>query len=660
VKPVAIWIWVSAMATLAGWTLSAVGQLNRPGYIIFGATAFMILFVCKRPLGLCGGRATTTREVRSRRNNEAGAGLSPPSQTVSLPLWLRGWKRFRRRFRRPLPLCFAILAALIFLGGALYAPSNHTALSYRTPRVLHWLAEGGWLWIDTPNYRMNDRACGIEWLSAPIFLFLRSDRLLFLLNFIPYLLLPGLFFSICRSLGTCGRVAWQWMWVFPAGYAFLLQAGSAGNDTFPTVYGLAAIGFAFRAWKNRQVLDVWLSALSAALLTGAKASNLPLLLPWAILIAPLFRVVRQNVIGTVAIAVLALLVSFLPTAILNIHYCHDWSGLRMENAGMDMKNPFVGIWGNILIFILDNFLPPFFPMAGWWNQHALEIWPRFIVAPMRANFESGFHILGELPTEDWVGIGFGVSLLVAVSVAAALFYRRRHQLVGCRPANDRLPALVVRLVLLAPWFSLLAYCMKSGMVTGARLISPYYPLLLPGLLVLPGQSMVVRRTWWKALVALAMLLAFPVLILTPGRPLWPAQTILASLHATHPNNGAIARAFEVYKVYSMRPDPLAQVRALLPPDVNVVGFMAAEDDIEVSLWRPFGSRVVKDLLVTDSPDKIRSRGIEYVVVGGFNLKLRHTTLEEWLRKSRAEAIASTTATVKVAEGEQPWYVVKLK
>ncbi len=126
---------------------------------------------------------------------------------------------------------------------------------------------------------MNDRACGIEWLSAPLLLFTKSDRALFLLNFIPFLLLPGLVFSIFTRLGVRARVAWQWMWLLPTGYDFLLQAGSIANDTFPAVYALAAVDFAARAWQSRRAADLWHSILAAALLTGAKASNLPLLLP---------------------------------------------------------------------------------------------------------------------------------------------------------------------------------------------------------------------------------------------------------------------------------------------------------------------------------------------------------------------------------------------
>ena len=212
-----------------------------------------------------------------------------------------------------------MLALLVFLGGILYPPSNYTGLNYRVARVLQWLAHGQWCWIHTPNYRMNDRACGIEWLTAPLLLFTKSDRALFLINFIPFLLLPGLIFSVFRRLGVRARVAWQWMWLLPTGYNFLLQAGGVANDTFPAVYALAALDFGCRAWISRRPADLWHSYLAAALLTGAKASNLPLLLPWAILILRAAAFAPQPVM-TLLVILLAALVSFLPTAILNVHY----------------------------------------------------------------------------------------------------------------------------------------------------------------------------------------------------------------------------------------------------------------------------------------------------------------------------------------------------
>jgi len=627
---VKLWLWVSALATLTGWTLSAFGAFNSVGYTIFLAAFAVFIVIFREQL----------RGTADKTHSRA--------------------KKFFRRLRRPLPGCFALLALLIFIGGALYPPGNYTGISYRIPRVLQWLAQGQWFWIHTPNYRMNDRACGIEWMSAPLLLFTKSTRGLFLINFIPFLLLPGLIFSVFTRLGVRARVAWQWMWLFPTAYDFLLQAGSVANDTFPTVYALAALDFACRAWKSRRLSDLWHSIIAAALLVGAKASNLPLLLPWAILIFALLPLLRKRILSTALILLLALVVSFLPTAILNMHYLHgDWSGLSIEREGMNMKQPLVGIWGNALLIPFNNLIPPVFPVAGWWNQHALHLLPQFIVRPMDANFEQGYQVIGELPTEDWAGMGFGLSVLLICSLGAAWCNTRRNPKRALLGSALAIPREFRSLVLWSPWIALLAFCIKSGMVTPQRLIAPYYPLLLPSLLLGVGQSEIIRRRWWRILALGVYLLAFLVLVVSPDRPLWPAKTILSKAVTKHPDSHSLTRALNVYAVYAKRSDPLANVRELLPPDAKTIGFIGTEDDTDLSLWLPLGQRSVKHFFLNDPPEQLRAQ-VQIVVVGGFNLKNHSVVLEDWLQQAGAEVIASTTATLKVSEGEQSWYVVKFR
>ena len=625
---VKIWIWVSVFASLAGWTLSVFGQLNALGYAVFSVVAAFV-FV----------------QVLAR-----GA--------VRFPAVPWRWRKFRRRFCRPFPLMFAALALLVFLGGALFPPSNHTGLSYRIPRVLHWLQAEEWFWIYTPNFRLNTRACGIEWLSAPLLLFTKSDRGLFLLNFFPFLLLPGLSFSVLTRLGVCARVAWRWMWLLPTGYVFLLQAGSAGNDAYPAVYALAAVDFACRAWASRRASDVWHSLLAIALLNGAKASNLPLTLPWLVLVLPLWPLLKKNLPGTLRVIALALVVSFLPTAILNLQYCGDWSGLNFERPGMDMKNPFVGILGNALLLLVNNLCPPFFPLAGWWNHHALPLLPGFVARPMVANFEDGFHLLWELPTEDWAGVGPGVGVLMLISALwAVIGFRRRNN--TSRPTHGISPT-ILRLALIAPWLALMAYGAKSGMVTPARLIAPYYVLLLPLLLVGAEQAVLVRQRWWRGLAWAVFLVAFAVLIVTPARPLWPAKTILTKAVAAQPDNRLLARALKTYSVYSIRSDPLAEIRAQLPPDLKLVGFLGGPDDLDISLWRPYGSRQVAQFARGAPPEEIHARKIKYAVVSGLLFDLEGDSFDEWLVKTRAEVLATATVTIAVSAGPQRWFLVRFK
>jgi len=622
---VRIWVWLSVLASVAGWVLSALGQLNRAGYAVFALVVGIGVWLGRRKLGWLWAEQ----------------------------VWC--WPKARKRFRRWLPAGFAVLAFLVLLGAALYPPTTHQALSCRVPRVLHWLAEGQWHWIHTPAARLNDRPCGLVWMWAPLVAFTKSDRGLFLTNFIPLLLLPGLCYSVLTRLGVRGRVAWHWMWLLPTGYSYLLQGGSLGDDAAPAVYALAAMDFGLRAWASRRPADLWMSVLAAAMLSGAKVTNLPLLLPWAILVVPLLPVLLRRPVVTAGLVVLAATVSFLPTAALNQYHCGDWTALKLEPPVIAIKNPLVGLWGNALL-LLKNLAPPFFPAARWWNATALTWLPEGMRGAIERNFEPSFVLLGELPTEDAAGLGFGVSWLLVVSVAAAWWVGRGARAAG--GGKQLMPAGLRRAVLVAPWVSLLAYGLKNAMVDLPRHISAYYPLLVAALLLAAGHAVVVRRQWWRGLAWGVLALAVPVVVLVPGRPLWPARTVLTKLHELKPDSRLIERALTVYRVYGMRSDPLANVRALLPQGLKVVGFMGTIDDVDISLWRPLGSRKVKHILLSDSGEAIRQRGIRYAVLGQANLEENKTTLAEWQARTGAELVATAVATVTVTQGPREWYVLR--
>ena len=621
---VRFWIWLTALASLAGWTLSALGQLNRTGYAVFIITA----------AGL-----------------SLGFGWRPRCTWPSLG-------KFRGRFRRPLPGLFALLTLAVLIGSLLYPPSNYTGLNYHLGRVLQWIGHGQWWWIHTPVIRMNYAGCAFEWLTTPVVLFTGTDRFLFLVNFIPFLLLPGLVFSLFTRLGVRRRTAWHWMWLLPTGYNFLLQGGSIGNDAFGAIYALAAVDFGCRAWESRRVQDLWCSLLAAAVLTGIKPVSLPLLLPWAIVTFPLLLKFRRQWLATMPVAGLALVASFAPQALMNWTHTGDWLARNIEPFQKSIHQPLVGIIGNLFQILQDNVVPPIFPLAGWWNVHAPSLLPHSLAAAFDANFESGFYIVGEVPTEDLTGLGFGVCGLMMISVTASLWLR-----CPAKPfqnsAAGALPRWLAQSVLVASWLAFIAYAMKSGITTGARLIAPYYLLLIPLLLTGAGQARLTRLGWWRQLACFVPALAFLVLIVSPDRPLWPAKTILREVLARHPGQKTATRALDVYTLYAKRNDALAAVRELLPAGVKELGFIGDGDDCDVSLWRPFGSRRVDHFLLTDPPEMIRTN-VQYVVVGGWNLSVDNQRIDDWLQRNHAELIATTNLTVKLGEGPQNWYLTRLK
>ena len=113
--------------------------------------------------------------------------------------------------------------------------------------------------------------------------------------------------------------------------------------------------------------------------------------------------------------------------------------------------------------------------------------------------------------------------------------------------------------------------------------------------------------------------------------------------ALKPDQRLLTRALTVYSVYDKRSDPLAKVRALLLLGVSVVGFMGTPDDIDISLWQQLGSRRVKHILASDSPDRIRQRDIRYAVVGEAKLLENHLTMADLQRRPGAELVVVVRA-----------------
>jgi hypothetical protein len=622
---VAWWIVFCAFCNCAGWILSAIQQLNVFGYgIAFGAGAVVVFVLRKRLF--------------------PGTGAGSP------------WRKARRRFRRVFPLGFLVLAAMVVLGGTLYAPNNYDAMAYRLPRILHWLAAGRWHWVHTDFGRLNVRASGIEWVSVPLMLFTASDRLLFLINVASLLLLPGLVFSVFTRLGVRPRVAWYWMWLLPTGYCFLLQAGGIANDLFGAVFPLAAVDLALRARRSQKVSQLWLSILAAAMVTSSKTSNLPLLLPWVVAVVPCVGLLRRKVVATLGVCLAAGLVSVLPNLVMNVKYGGDWTGISVEHVDSVQGFSALRVANNALLMTMQNLVPPVFPLAGAWN-HAME---RVEPAAWRAKMESlcepqsAHWELVEMQMEEDAGLGFGVSLLLLGSLIGGLMAK------GGRPAAPGWFSgnLLAWGIILSTLLSLVVFTAKTGMSGPVRHAAPYYALLIPAVLLTGNQVRVVRARLWKWAGVASFGLAGLVVILSPARPLWPALTVLRALGFDHSDQRVAQRTWTVYSVYRQRPDAFAPVRRLLPDQVKRLGFVSS-DDPESALWRPYGTRWVLHICAADSPQETQQRGIDYALVSLLELtKNRHMNLEAWLKANDFDVVQRFSLRLRASAEPRDWLLVK--
>jgi hypothetical protein len=625
--PVRLWVWLCAGLNCAGWGLSAVGQLNVAGYL----TVLL-----------------------------AGAGLLAVwSLRAHPPGTFRFFPRLpHRRFRRWFPLAFLLCTALSLLGGAIWAPDNYDGLSYRLPRILHWLAAGQWHWIHTIFPRVNARACGVEWVSAPLLALTRTDRLLFLINIVSFLLLPGLIYSLFTRLGVRRRAAWHWMWLVPTGYGLLLQAGSVGNDLFGVPFVLAAVDFALRARTSGSARDLFTSILAAALITSAKSSSLPLLLPWALALLPSWRLVFRWPLRLAAVAVLAVFASFLPTAILNAHFCHDWSGVKSEGTPI-VNDPPLRLANNLVLVAEQNLTPPVFPWAGQWNEAVKRAIPagleqRLLQAytePDAATYKTEF-----MQMEEGAGLGLGVTLLVCASLAAALRQTGRAAFrwdFGSREAGW------LTLLRWSPVVALLVLLSQSALFAIARILTPYYALLLPAVLAGLAQERLVRQTWWRAAAAVVFLLALLLVVITPPRPLFPVKSVLSVFPVDTAAPAVIQKARRVYNVYQSRNEAFAPVLSRLPPDLKILGLFTY-DDPETSLWRPFGSRRIEHVCPEDTAADLHRRGIEYVLIPRLKLEqMFHCPAEAWVHRVGGTVVDVIPLDIRAGSGPQEWWLVRL-
>jgi len=619
--PYILWITLCSWLVCTGWVLSSLHELNAGGYMLS-----LLLFVM---LVTWWVRVSITRERWITR------GLVV---------------RLRRRFCRPLPLIYLLLLALISMGDVLYAPTQYDALCYRLPRMLHWVSEGHWHWIHSFDNRLNLSAVNYEWMTMPLLALTRSDRWLWIPNLVSFALLPGLIFGMFRRLGMAPRAAWSWMWLLPSGFCFVTQAGSIGNDLTAVPFALASVYFALRA-RRGCYRDLALAILSTAMITGIKASNIPLVLPALLAALPTLYLLPRKPWTSLAVLLVAVMLSFLPMAFLNQLHAGHWTGDRENAGGMRITSPSAGLLGNGIMVTLASFQPPVLPQRGLTIGLVTHFLGEKRIEALKEAFPRFDPGLEELPVEEGSGLGLGVTFVL---VAGILLQFRL-------PRDAHSGTFSLNIVLLAGVVALGGFMIKMGSESAARLLMPYYPIVLAGVwMILVRRQNVVRLPAWRWGACVGALVAIPVLVLSPARPLWPALTFLKQLNATYRSSQPVSRALKVYETYRRRPQALAPVREALPVDARVVALASGGGDLETSLWWPLGSRELVHLFPRDGEEFLRQHGTKAICVSQRTLGcIWHTTPEEFAARFKGRIIATPEAIQVISWGEETWYVIQI-
>jgi hypothetical protein len=208
--------------------------------------------------------------------------------------------------------------------------------------------------------------------------------------------------------------------------------------------------------------------------------------------------------------------------------------------------------------------------------------------------------------------------------------------------------------------SLLALMMKSNVMATPRLMSAFYLLLIPSVLLNSSQSVLVRKSWWRICGLLVFFVAGSLVVLTPSRPLWPAKWVFSSLLLKCPDNPVIQRASRVYSVYAERNEAFAPILRLLPPETRTIGLVAT-DEPEATLWRPYGSRRIVHVVPGTLPEDLKRMGVSYVVLNRevFD-QCFNRPLENWLREFSGTTVANVPLDLRAHNSaSKDWALIKL-
>lgn len=544
------------LSWVAFFALSALDQLTTSGYIVFFSFSALLLMRLKIP------QAIKTRHTCFSR------------------------------FSYPPALVWLAVAFLILIGSLWHLPSNYDAYSYRIPRMLHWLAEGHWYWINGPDSRYDFMAAMWEITALPILAITGTDRFLFLPNFFCFLMLPGATFSLMRLLGAGRCISRLTMWVAPTGYGFILQSGSLGSDLLGATLFLISLVYLCKWLRNSHSLFLFISALALGFSTATKVSNIAFGLPWLLLLAPSLPKLFQKPALLFGTALCGALFSYLPFAAWNLSHGSGFAGDASSSAGKAGGPLLVSLAGNSIIWPAQNFAPPVFPIAARVQGIVEGAIPQPFLSSLKTQFEGAFKLgVGEIVTEDAAGLGFGTTLFACLLLLAKFFPQGPP--LSC-PTPRHLPFLLS----IGMFLSIGAFFLSTSMISISRILMPAYLPVIALLGIGRATDAAAKSRIFVGFAILLQLTAVVVLLLNPARPLLPVPGIASCFLPQE--SPLLKRIDTVYLAYGQRSRALTPIVESLGSGTTEIAFVAKADTLETGLWVPFGSRRILPIKAADA------------------------------------------------------------
>ncbi|MCE0498277.1 MAG: hypothetical protein LV481_10070 [Methylacidiphilales bacterium] len=189
------------------------------------------------------------------------------------------------------------------------------------------------------------------------------------------------------------------------------------------------------------------------------------------------------------------------------------------------------------------------------------------------------------------------------------------------------------IIALGLWVIFFFYMLLANSNQPARLICPFYVLLVPTLL--KGRIFRSNRFWRYARVITAMTMMLGLL-----SDLTLTENPLIALHSWQ----------NARRQSDLDAQGLAQQH--LPSGEKAVGCIRAWNERESWLWHPYGTRKVVELPYHPDLEQMNHAGIRYLFISSAMLQLNQQTIESWSEANHFQIIAP------LPPEPSNWYLVK--
>jgi hypothetical protein len=531
---------------------------------------------------------------------------------------------------------FLLLLGLIIISGLIYPPTMLDSLTYRMPRIFAWMQEGHIQFFPTADDRMNYMPHSWSLCMLPVIQLTGPDLLEWSWSCVSWIMLCIVAYDWAYELNGDKNRARQMAFVAAASTFAVLQAASSANDLFAGGLMLVTLRFVLEFERTRNWREIIWAVTGFCLAAGTKPQFAVFGLPLAIwfFASPAKPWQAFRWVWSPVLLVLWLVCSPAPSFFMNYNSYGTVAGPGVNYTTTGKGPQWNYLLGTTMI-VWQSFQPPVSPF-GLLNKKMDTLVEASGLKKDAPRFNLRVAVVAMV---DSAALG----LVASVMMTAGIFLTVRRRLVSRCSWQS--------LAFFAGLACLLLAMAKVVSENSGRAFCGFLYLGLPLAMVgwnsfSPGRL----KLWFY----FSLLSAVTAIVLTPGRPLWPAIFVHEHLLASEKFR-KFADVLEPYFKYSERAQTAREIIAAVPQSEREFVVLVGEDRPLLPLFRPYNTgRKVVFLPRNARTADLKELNVNYVIIGG-GAQDYYPELYEYIKQSgEYHLVKSQDYTSKLSRGAETW------